>query len=92
MSLYYLLWLMLIVASLWASLGAFLWAHHRGQFKDQDRARFLPLRGETGPALPEKGPAARREACVMLALLATGAGAIVMVLIMVISRTPGAAP
>ena len=92
MSPYYLLWLILIVASLWASLGGFLWAHRRGQFKDQDRARFLPLRGETGPALPERGPAARREAYVMLGLLATGAGAIIMVLVMVISGTPGASP
>jgi hypothetical protein len=46
MNLYHFFWVMLIVTSLWVSLGGFMWAHRHGQFKDQDRARFLPLRGE----------------------------------------------
>jgi cbb3-type cytochrome oxidase maturation protein len=32
------------------SLVVFLWALKKGQFKDQDRARFLPLEDEPEPA------------------------------------------
>jgi hypothetical protein len=41
-----------------ASLGVFFWALTRGQFRDQERARYLPLeRRATGPAakLTRKG-------------------------------------
>lgn len=38
------------------SLITFLWALNAGQFKDQQRARFLPLHGEpdTLPARPSR--------------------------------------
>jgi cbb3-type cytochrome oxidase maturation protein len=39
-------WAFLLVASLGASLLGFFWALRTGQFTDQDRARFLPLRDE----------------------------------------------
>jgi cbb3-type cytochrome oxidase maturation protein len=42
--LYYFPWLILIVISLSTALGAFIWALGSGQFSDQERARFLPLR------------------------------------------------
>jgi hypothetical protein len=45
---YYLFWVLLVCASLWASMGGFLWAHRHGQFRQQERARYLPLRGEPG--------------------------------------------
>ena len=48
MSPYYLPWVLLIVASLWVSLVGFFWALKRGQFSEQERARYLPLRGELG--------------------------------------------
>jgi cbb3-type cytochrome oxidase maturation protein len=41
---YFSAWVILIVFSLWASLVAFLWGLQSGQFSDQDRARYLPLR------------------------------------------------
>lgn len=41
---YFSAWMILIVFSLWVSLMAFLWGLHSGQFSDQDRARYLPLR------------------------------------------------
>lgn len=41
---YFSAWMILIVFSLWASLAAFLWGLQSGQFSDQDRARYLPLR------------------------------------------------
>lgn len=73
---YYLPWVLLIVASLWASLAGFLWALKNGQFSDQDRARYLPLRGETLP-LPVKDPRKiSREVYFLVAL----AGAILFLL------------
>ncbi len=41
---YFSAWVILIAFSLWASLVAFLWGLRSGQFSDQDRARYLPLR------------------------------------------------
>lgn len=41
---YFAAWVILIVFSLWVSLVAFLWGLQSGQFSDQDRARYLPLR------------------------------------------------
>ena len=41
-----------IVAGLAITLVVFFWALRNGQFRDQQRARYLPLQGE-----PEKGPA-----------------------------------
>jgi cbb3-type cytochrome oxidase maturation protein len=41
---YFPAWMILIAFSLWASLAAFLWGLQSGQFSDQDRARYLPLR------------------------------------------------
>jgi hypothetical protein len=57
---YYLFWVLLMCASLWASLGGFLWAHRHGQFRQQERARYLPLRGEPGPSTEMAEVPARR--------------------------------
>ena len=46
MNAYYLPWVLLIVVSLWVSIAAFFWALKHGQLSDQERARYLPLRGE----------------------------------------------
>jgi cbb3-type cytochrome oxidase maturation protein len=73
---YYLPWVLLIVASVWVSLAGFLWAFKSGQFSDQDRARYLPLRGEVLPS-PVKDPAKiSREVYVLIVL----AGAVVLLL------------
>ena len=37
-------WVVLIAATLLFSLLTFFWALRSGQFSDQERARFLPLR------------------------------------------------
>jgi hypothetical protein len=92
MSLYYLFWAILILASLWASLGGFLWAQRHGQFSDQERARYLPLRGEPRPLLPEslKGKGRGKEAYAMLAVLLIGLSGLLVLLILVILRAEGA--
>jgi cbb3-type cytochrome oxidase maturation protein len=40
---YFPIWMILVVFSLWISIMAFLWGVQNGQFSDQERARFLPL-------------------------------------------------
>jgi nitrogen fixation-related uncharacterized protein len=52
-------WIVLVAFSLWISLLAFLWGIQSGQFSDQERARYLPLRGALPPPLvnnPGKRP------------------------------------
>jgi len=43
-------WLILVIVSLAVSLIAFIWALESGQFRDQERLRYLPLAD-----LPEAG-------------------------------------
>ena len=38
-------WILLVLGSLVAGIGLFIWAYHSGQLSDQGRARYLPLRG-----------------------------------------------
>jgi cbb3-type cytochrome oxidase maturation protein len=38
------LWIILVAFSLYFTLMAFFWGLQSGQFSDQERARFLPLR------------------------------------------------
>ena len=52
---YFFGWITLVVISLCISLAAFIWALRSGQFSDQARARYLPLRNEFPPA-PAKNP------------------------------------
>ena len=89
---YYLLWAMLITISLAASVGAFLFAYRHNQFRDQDRARFLPLRGEEGPVPPEKESGIRPHLLAMPAILLVGVTAIAIALFMTIFATPGGRP
>ena len=55
-------WIFLILGSLVAGIGLFVWAYHNGQFSDQGRARYLPLRGlnpgtaNRGQTSPTKKP------------------------------------
>ncbi|HEY3275299.1 MAG TPA: hypothetical protein VGJ94_01660 [Syntrophorhabdaceae bacterium] len=76
MGLTYIFWVALIGVSLWTSIGVFLWAHRNGQFRDQERARYLPLRGEAGP-LHAQGRGSSREALVTAAILFMGVGSII---------------
>jgi nitrogen fixation-related uncharacterized protein len=89
MNAYYLLWAALITASLSVSLGGFLWAYRYGQFKDQDRARFLPLRGEDCFMKPGGLPGARREAFIMLGIIVTGVSAILTVVVIALVKFHG---
>jgi cbb3-type cytochrome oxidase maturation protein len=92
MSIYYFPWIMLLVASLVVSLASFFWALHRGQFSDQQRARYLPLRGELGPSTAEHGVRPVREVCALLAILAMGVSILIALLVVVIMKGTGVTP
>jgi cbb3-type cytochrome oxidase maturation protein len=53
---YFSVWMILLAVSLWVSLAAFWWGLQSGQFSDQDRARYLPLR-DIRPQTPVRDPA-----------------------------------
>ena len=73
---YYLPWILLLAAGLGAGFTGFLWALAHGQFSDQDRARYLPLRGEADHCL-EGAPLRVRGVYGLLALFLIGATALI---------------
>ncbi len=74
--LYYVPWILLIAASLAASLIGFLWALRNGQFSEQQRARYLPLREEPIPAPGNNSSRLSPEVYFLLCVL--GAGGLMM--------------
>ncbi len=89
MSGYYLPWVLLIIISLWVSLAGFFWALKHGQFSEQERARYLPLRSEIKPALLARPSKATPEIYALLAVLCMGGLALLVLLITVFSRPQG---
>jgi cbb3-type cytochrome oxidase maturation protein len=87
---YYPFWALLIVLSLWASIGGFFWAYRNRQFDDQERARYLPLRGESTPSCGgAKLRGSGREAIAMLAVLALGTTGLLVTILVVILKNSG---
>ena len=66
---YFSAWFFLIAFSLWLSVVAFIWGLRSGQFSDQDRARYLPLR-DLRP--PSPGNAGVNSTVEIYALMAIG--------------------
>ena len=89
MSGYYLPWVLLIVVSLWVSLAAFFWALKHGQFSEQERARYLPLRSEISPPLIPHPSKLTHEVYALLGVLCMGGAALLVVLITVFLRPGG---
>ena len=54
------------------SLVVFFWALGSGQFRDQDRARFLPLTGEPEAPSVKKSKIGRLELYALLSLACIG--------------------
>ena len=75
---YYPYFIAYMLVGFGVSLLVFFWALGSGQFKDQDRARFLPLEHGDAPRPSKISRAGRYEAyalgfLVTLGLMATGA-------------------
>ena len=85
---YYLPWVLLVLASLWVSLAAFFWGLKSGQFSDQTRARYLPLRDEyLGPGL--KSPTkSSPEIYLLFGILALGCLILIFTLFLALKSHP----
>lgn len=70
------------------SLITFLWALNAGQFRDQQRARYLPLQGEAGPAPAKPSRFYRIKIIILFTLACSGlvSTAVVIVLIVLQNR------
>ena len=87
---YYPYFITYMLIGLVLSFLVFLWALNNGQFKDQKRARFLPLQDEQ-EAGPRRGSRVSRLELYALALLASaGLLACAAVLIFALVRASGA--
>ncbi len=64
---YYLPWVLLVIVSIWAALAGFFWGLSSGQFSDQQRARYLPLR-DSGPFPEVEGHRPNRELAVLFSV------------------------
>ncbi len=82
-------WIALILGSLAAGIGLFVWACRSGQFSDQGRARYLPLRemdlatAHRGQILPAKTPYE------LVALLAGAIAVLLLTLVLVCLKGNG---
>jgi nitrogen fixation-related uncharacterized protein len=72
---YYPYFIVYMVIGFCVSLLALFWAVSRGQFRDQDRARYLPLEGGESPASLKVTRFNRYEAFALGALVLIGLAA-----------------
>jgi len=70
-----------MVVGLVISLAAFFWALKNGQFKDQQRARFLPLEDEHEPPVGKVSNIRRFEIYALIFLAVAGLAASAAVLV-----------
>lgn len=82
---YYLAWLLLMIVGLTASVLLFVWALQNGQFREQTRARYLPLVGEKLAARGNEKIGRERYALLVL-LASAGCVFIVTFVVAVINR------
>lgn len=64
-----------IAVGLIVTIAVFTWAVWSGQFKDQHRARFLPLEEEGDPVTAGRSRFSRWEVYTLMALALAGLGA-----------------
>ncbi len=82
MDYYFFWWIVLVVFGVWTSFVVFFWAFRAGQFSDQDRARYIPLRDQRPGGLPDapSRPGAEFLFLILLAVLFLGAMAVMLLL------------
>jgi cbb3-type cytochrome oxidase maturation protein len=79
-----------IVVGLAITLAVFFWALKNGQFSDQQRARYLPLQGDSDTtSAPPSSPFSRIEIYGLFLLAVAGLGASAAVLIFAIIHGGG---
>ena len=83
---YYLPWLSLMIASLAASLALLVWGFKSGQFSEQERARYLPLRDSDGPLSGKQSPRITKEVYVLIGLIGSASAILVATLVSALMR------
>ena len=78
---YYPYFITYMIVGFAVSLMVFFWALKNGQFRDQQRARFLPLHGDPARGHTKVSKLNRYEGYALLFLALLGLGATVAVLI-----------
>ncbi len=66
---YYLPWILLMAVSVVASLSLLIWGFRSGQFSEQERARYLPLRDASTHEPVSRPHRLTKEVYVLLALI-----------------------
>ncbi len=77
-----------ISIGLFISIVVFIWALINGQFKDQQRARFLPLEDDSDSSVAKASRISRYEIYALFFLALAGLGASAAVLIYSIFYAP----
>lgn len=83
---YYPYFIAYMTAGIVISLIIFFWAVSKGQFKDQQRARFLPLEGELDVEPVKVSRIGRLETYALIGLACCGLATTAMVLAFAILR------
>ena len=82
-------WIFLILGSLVASIGLFIWAYYNGQFSDQGRARYLPITG-IDPRAEQRGQGrAAKKPYELIALLASAGAILLFTLVLALLKRNG---
>ena len=84
---YYPYFIAYMAAGFVISIAVFFWALNRGQFKDQQRARFLPLENEPGAKPVKLSWIARIETWTMFALACSGLAATMVAVLLTLLRS-----
>jgi cbb3-type cytochrome oxidase maturation protein len=79
-------WILFMLVGLTVTMWIFIWAVKRGQFDDQDRARYLPLLSEPMPAITIQKIPWSKEMSVIVIALVLGLSSIVRMLYIVLSN------
>jgi cbb3-type cytochrome oxidase maturation protein len=86
---YMLGWILLVALSLWVSVAAFIWAYQSGQFSDQTRARYLPLKDGLPLNGTEDTLSRRIEKYALMAVAAIGLSVMLAILLVSLYRLGG---
>ncbi|UCF92727.1 MAG: hypothetical protein JSW39_00805 [Desulfobacterales bacterium] len=85
---YYPYFITYMLAGFVISVGVFIWALNNGQFKEQQRARFLPLEGELETQPVRGSRMGRLETYALFSLACCGLLASAAVLAFALWRAP----
>ncbi len=84
---YYPYFIAYMAAGFAISIAVFFWALNQGQFKDQERARFLPLQNESGANPVKLSRLARIETWTMFVLACSGLATTAVMVLIVLLRS-----